>query len=133
MSGVRSLLRRKGPGARPQEHTPPARDDDEPVRIAAITFCRDEGRMLPLWVRYYGGQLGLENLYVVDDNSEDGSTDDLPCDVLHIPPIRGGKFDSTRMAMVGNLGRSLLRAVRRGAVLRHRRVRRARTRTGAAV
>jgi len=81
---------------------------DSPQCIAAITFCRDEGRMLPLWIQYYGGQLGIENLYVVDDNSEDGSTDDLPCDVLHIPPIRGGKFNSTRMAMVGNLGRSLL-------------------------
>lgn len=84
------------------------RDPGEPLRIAAITFCRDEGRMLPLWIRYYGGQLGVENLYVVDDNSEDGSTDDLPCDVLRIPPIRGGRFNSTRMAMVGNLGRALL-------------------------
>ena len=84
------------------------RDPAEPLRVAAITFCRDEGRMLPLWIRYYGSQFGVENLYVVDDNSEDGSTDALPCDVLHIPPIRGGKFNSTRMAMVGNLGRSLL-------------------------
>ena len=23
--------------------------------------------MLPLWVRYYGGQLGTDNLYVLDD------------------------------------------------------------------
>ncbi len=113
MSGVRGLLRRKSaqtPGA-PQEHadpTPPEREGDEPLRIAAITFCRDEGKMLPLWIKYYGGQFGTDNLYVVDDNSEDGSTEDLPCDVLHIPPIRGGKFNSTRMAMVGNLGRSLL-------------------------
>ena len=64
--------------------------------------------MLPLWIRYYGGQFGVENLYVVDDNSEDGSTDDLPCDVLHIPPIRGGKFNSTRMAVMVGLGRALL-------------------------
>ena len=98
----------QGPTEEPGARTRPPRDPDEPLRIAAITFCRDEGRMLPLWIRYYGGQLGVENLYVVDDNSEDGSTDDLPCDVLHIPPIRGGKFNSTRMAMVGNLGRSLL-------------------------
>ena len=90
------------------DRAPTPRDPDEPIRIAAITFCRDEGRMLPLWIQYYGAQLGVQNLYVVDDNSEDGSTDDLPCDVLHIPPIRGGKFNSTRMAMVGNLGRSLL-------------------------
>jgi hypothetical protein len=63
--------------------------------------------MLPLWIRYYGGQLGVENLYVVDDNSEDGSTDDLPCDVLHIPPIRGGKFESTRMGVLAGLSSAL--------------------------
>ena len=108
MSGVRDLLRRRaaeqpGPEPRPQRPSP-----DGPPRIAAITFCRDEGRMLPLWVGYYGRHLGVENLYVVDDNSEDGSTDDLPCDVLHVPPIRNGKFNTTRMAVVGNLGRSLL-------------------------
>ena len=111
MSRVGKLLRRSGeatdaePASRNQRNQ---RDPGEPLRIAAITFCRDEGRMLPLWIKYYGAQFGVENLYVVDDNSEDGSTDDLPCDVLHIPPIRGGKFNSTRMAMVGNLGRSLL-------------------------
>lgn len=111
MSGVRDFLRRRpDPGQAPQERPdapPPERGPDEPLRIAAITFCRDEGRMLPLWIKYYGDQFGVENLYVVDDNSEDGSTDNLPCDVVHIPPIRGGKFNSTRMAMVGNLGRSL--------------------------
>jgi hypothetical protein len=78
------------------------------VRIAAITFCRDEGRMLPVWLRHYGGQLGVENLYVVDDSSVDGSTDHLPCDVLRIPPVRGGKFESTRMGVLGGLGRALL-------------------------
>lgn len=114
MSGARDfLLRRLGPGQEPaaQERpdAPPVqREPGEPLRVAAITFCRDEGRMLPLWIKYYGAQFGVENLYVVDDNSEDGSTDELPCDVLRIPPIRGGRFNSTRMAMVGHLGRSLL-------------------------
>jgi hypothetical protein len=77
------------------------------LRIAAITFCRDEGRMLPLWLRYYGGQFGAENLYVVDDSSRDGSTDGLSCNVLHIPPIRGGKFESTRMRFLAGLAASL--------------------------
>lgn len=120
MSRVRDLLRGRGDQSdapqdtpaqdapSPQEQDRPEREPGEPLRIAAITFCRDEGRMLPLWVRYYGGLFGDANIYVVDDNSEDGSTDDLPCDVLHVPPIRGGKFNTTRMAMVGNLGRSLL-------------------------
>ncbi len=118
MSSVRDFWRRTTSGQRADggardpdaaaEGQAPERGPDDPVRIAAITFCRDEAKMLPLWIDYYGGQFGTDSLYVVDDNSEDGSTDNLPCDVLHIPPIRGGKFNSTRMAMVGNLGRSLL-------------------------
>jgi Glycosyl transferase family 2 len=92
VSSVRRLLRR---------------DPAEPLRVAAITFCRDEGRMLPLWVRYYGGQFGVENLYVVDDSSQDGSTDDLACNVLHIPSIRGGKFESTRMRFLAGMAASL--------------------------
>ena len=110
MSGVRDLFRRKvtpEPEDRAAQGSR-ARDPDQPVRIAALTFCRDEGAMLPLWVQFYGDQFGTENLYVVDDNSEDGSTDDLPCDVLRIPPIRGGKFESTRMGFIAGLSRSLL-------------------------
>lgn len=63
--------------------------------------------MLPLWLRYYGGQFGVENLYVVDDSSQDGSTDGLACNVLHIPPIRGGKFESTRMKFLAGMAASL--------------------------
>jgi hypothetical protein len=63
--------------------------------------------MLPLWLRYYGGQFGEENLYVVDDNSVDGSTDGLACNVLRIPPVRGGKFESTRMRFLGGMAAAL--------------------------
>jgi hypothetical protein len=111
VSGVRAFLRRKAAPEHGQaldpEPGPVQRDPDEPLRVAAITVCRDEGRMLPLWIRYYGEQLGVENLYVVDDSSVDGSTDDLPCDVLHIPPVRGGKFESTRMRVLAGLGSGL--------------------------
>lgn len=77
------------------------------MRIAAITVVRDERAMLPLWTGYYGAQLGFENLYVIDDSSKDGSTDDLPCDVLRIPPVRGGKFESTRMRFLAGMAKSL--------------------------
>ena len=113
MSRPRHLLRRLRPGPESEAEAPPPSeppDPSEPLRVAALTFCRDEARMLPLWLRYYGDQLGTENLYVVDDNSVDGSTDDLPCDVLRIPPVRGGKFESTRMGVLGGLGRALLAA-----------------------
>src|ERR1700712_6045729 len=102
---LRGKLAPSGPPAEDQQRA--ERDPDEPLRIAAITFCRDEGRMLPLWIRYYGGQFGVENLFVVDDNSEDGSTDDLACNVLHIPSIRGGKFESTPMKFLAGLAASL--------------------------
>ncbi len=84
------------------------REPDEPLRLAAVTFCRNEKVFLPRWVRYYGDQLGAEHLYVVDDNSDDGSTDDLPCDVLRIPEVRAGKFNSTRLSFVSHLSRALL-------------------------
>lgn len=79
----------------------------DPLRIGAITFCRNEADFLPKWVDYYGKQFGVDNLYVVDDNSDDGSTDNLPCDVIRIPPIRHGSFNSVRMSFVGNLGKAL--------------------------
>jgi hypothetical protein len=61
-----------------------------PPRVAALTMVRDEGDMLPRWLAYYGGQLGVENLTVLDDNSGDGSVDNLPCTVHRLPaePVR---------------------------------------------
>lgn len=77
-------------------------------RVAAVTMVRDEGPMLRKWVDYYGGQLGPENLVVIDDNSVDGSTDDLPCKVVRIPPITG-HFERERMRIVSDTARRLLR------------------------
>ncbi len=77
--------------------------------VAAITMARDEGAMLTRWVRYYGDQLGLDHLVVIDDNSSDGSTRDLPCSVLHIPPIKAS-FEEARMGMLSSLSASLLQA-----------------------
>ena len=46
--------------------------------VAVLTVARDEAAMLPRWVAHYGSHVGVENLVVVDDNTSDGSTDDLP-------------------------------------------------------
>ena len=104
MSGLRSRIRSI---ARPGEDTGPEWGDGDP-RVAVITMVRDEGAVLPLWLRYYGDQVGVENLYVVDDNSTDGSTDDLPCDVLRVPGVRGGKFEPSRMRLVSGVAHGLL-------------------------
>lgn len=77
-------------------------------RVAAITMVRDEGPMLRKWIDHYGTQVGLDNLLVIDDNSVDGSTDDLPCRVVRIPPITG-HFERERMRLVSEAARKLLR------------------------
>lgn len=45
--------------------------------IAIITTVYNEDVLLPLWLRYYGAQLGREHLYIIDDGSTDGSVTGL--------------------------------------------------------
>jgi hypothetical protein len=78
--------------------------------VAAITMARDEGSMLPRWVAHYTREVGAKNVYVIDDNSVDGSTDALGCTVIRIPPITKKAFEPARMGMVSGLGQALLEA-----------------------
>jgi hypothetical protein len=41
--------------------------------VAAITMVFNELALLPIWLNYYGSQLGNENLFVIDDGSNDAS------------------------------------------------------------
>lgn len=77
-------------------------------RVVVLTVARDESEMLPRWVRYYGEQVGHENLVVVDDNTRDGSTDDLPCTVLRIPGFPPDRFEGRRIKLVSGLAQGLL-------------------------
>ncbi len=47
------------------------------MKIAALTMVFNERHFLPLWLHHYGAVVGRENLYVVDDGSDDGSTHGL--------------------------------------------------------
>jgi len=78
--------------------------------VAAITMVRNERAMLPRWVRHYAAQCGgAEHLLVIDDNSDDGSTDDLPCPVVRIPPLTG-HFEPTRLSLLSKFAAGLLEA-----------------------
>ena len=46
-------------------------------RVAVICTVYNEAILLPLWLTYYGSLFGLDNLYLIDDGSTDGSTDNL--------------------------------------------------------
>jgi Glycosyl transferase family 2/SEC-C motif len=41
--------------------------------VAAITMVFNEAIFLPIWLNHYGSALGYENLFVIDDGSNDGS------------------------------------------------------------
>ena len=78
-------------------------------RVAVMTMARDEGEMLRRWVAYYGREVGETNLLLLDDNSTDGSTDDLPCTVLRIPqgPYKI-PWERVRKQLANGLARGLL-------------------------
>jgi len=89
---------------------------DEPRAAAAgtpsvvvLTMARDESDMLHRWIAYYGAQVGPRHLIVLDDNSVDGSTDDLPCPVVPLPPAPWkAPWANVRTTLVNGLARGLL-------------------------
>lgn len=76
--------------------------------LAAITMVRDEAVMLPRWIEHYSRQCGAGALYVLDDNSSDGSTDDLPCSVIRLPVLEDRKFEPSRIGVVSGVAAALL-------------------------
>jgi hypothetical protein len=72
-------------------------------------MVRDEAAMLHRWIDYYGGQLGLDHLVVVDDHSRDGSTEGLPVRVVQAPVLEEGAFERSRMRVLSALASDLLR------------------------
>lgn len=64
------------------------------MSVAAVTFVFNEAVNLPIWLDYYGGNFGRENLFVVDRESTDGSTDNLgSSNKIRLPHIA---FDEDR-------------------------------------
>jgi hypothetical protein len=78
--------------------------------VLALTMVRDEGAMLSRWVDHYAAQLGADRLLVLDDNSSDGSTDDLPCPVVRLPATLRKPFEAARMGIVSGVAAGLLDA-----------------------
>lgn len=75
--------------------------------LAMVTMVFNEPDFLPIWLRYYGAQVGLENCYIIDHGSTDGSTDGLePANVIRIP--RTPLNEDDRCHFVAGLSNSLL-------------------------
>ncbi|CAN5492313.1 hypothetical protein BH09ACT12_BH09ACT12_11150 [soil metagenome] len=77
--------------------------------MAAVTVVKDEAVMLPRWVQHYGERLGVDHLVVIDNDSRDGSTDDLAAEVRAWGELPGGSgFDRGRLQAANQIGRELL-------------------------
>ena len=68
----------------------PARDGARPR--AAFTIVQNELVMLPIWLDYYGRYFDPDDLYVIDHDSDDGSTSGLDGRCHVVPVHRGGSF-----------------------------------------
>lgn len=56
------------------------------AKLAAVTMVYNEPEYLPIWLRHYGRHVGLENCFIIDHGSDDGSTRGLQqCNVVRIP------------------------------------------------
>jgi hypothetical protein len=78
--------------------------------VLVMTMVRDEAQMLPRWINHYAGQVGMDNLLVLDDNSSDGSTDGLECTVHRLPSLSGRGFEKARMQLLSGLASGFLGA-----------------------
>jgi hypothetical protein len=56
-------------------------------RIAALTIAYNERVMLPLWAKYYAAEFGAENLFVIDQGSDQEYGDLLPkgVNIIRVP------------------------------------------------
>lgn len=107
----RLRLRRRA-AARPDTETLPETQADpgtgHPPSVLVMTMVRDEAQMLPRWIDHYAGQVGMDNLLVLDDNSSDGSTVGLSCTVHRLPSLSGKGFESARMQLLSGLATGFL-------------------------
>jgi len=78
------------------------------LSVCVVTNVYNEAFNLPIWLRYYGAQVGIANCLVVDHGSDDGSTDDLR-GAGRITLPRSPFDDDRRAAFLGELASSLLR------------------------
>jgi hypothetical protein len=78
------------------------------MRIACFTTVYNNADHLPVWIRYYGGAVGLGNLSVLDHGSDDGSIGSVPREVSVVRLPRRQVDEIGRTAAVNAFAAALL-------------------------
>lgn len=83
--------------------------------VCAVTMVKDDHFFLKKWMQYYGGQLGVANLFVIA-HGDDQEVVRLAqsANVIRIPPRRGEtvgvpSFDADRFHLINNISNGLVR------------------------
>jgi len=77
------------------------------MRLAALTMAYNEPVWAGVWSRFYAGQVGAANCFLLDHGSDDGSTEGLG---IHVERLgRSALDEDARAATIGSVTRELLR------------------------
>jgi Glycosyl transferase family 2 len=78
------------------------------MKIAVMTMVKNESIFLPIWGRHYGRNFGYENLFVIDNGSDDGGLEALP--IHNKLRVTSDKFDDfIRAEFVNNMQNALIK------------------------
>jgi reversibly glycosylated polypeptide/UDP-arabinopyranose mutase len=53
-------------------------------QLAVFTICRNEAVYLPIWMRYYSSQVDAQDIFILDNDSNDGSTSHVRYHVINV-------------------------------------------------
>ena len=80
------------------------------IRIAAVTMARNDEFFLNRWIKYYGGQIGSENLYIyldgLDQKIPSGHANANITKLPHRDEERQ-RGDKTRILLLSDLAKKL--------------------------
>lgn len=81
-------------------------------KIAAITMARNDEFFLSRWVKYYGRELGIENLYIILDGTDQNAPKNAKgVNIIKIPHTEMSRAagDKYRIGKISDLANDLFK------------------------
>jgi hypothetical protein len=81
-------------------------------KIAAITMARNDEFFLSRWVEYYGRELGIKNLYIIlDGTDQDAPKNATGANIIKLPHMEMSRItgDKYRIGKISDLANELFK------------------------